>query len=59
MSSAVVWVDIPRGWKKGWPKLYDPDVDGDFRTWLKAQGADEECSHIRYWLAEEEGSNES
>ena len=32
------WVDVPTGWAYGWPKLYDPEKDGDFVEWIRSAG---------------------
>ena len=32
------WVDVPGGWAYGWPKLYDPEKDGDFKEWIRSAG---------------------
>ena len=31
----IMWVDVPGGWAYGWPKLYDPEKDGDFVEWIR------------------------
>lgn len=32
------WVDVPEGWKYGFPRIYDPAQDGEFRAWLLQNG---------------------
>ena len=32
------WVDVPGGWAYGWPKLYDPEKDGDLLEWIHRMG---------------------
>ena len=32
------WVDVPAGWAHGWPKLYDPEKDGDLLEWIHRMG---------------------
>jgi hypothetical protein len=55
-----VWVDPPSGWKYGFPKIYDPDADGDLVEWIAKCGYPEaerksygQYFHIRMWPAEE------
>jgi hypothetical protein len=33
-----MYIDPPSGWKYGFPKVYDPDVDGDCTKWMLANG---------------------
>lgn len=33
-----IWVDPPSGWRWGFPKVYDPNKDGDPVEWIVAQG---------------------
>lgn len=56
-----IWVDPPSGWRYGFPKIYDPDKDGDMTEWLAAQGYPEEGepSYVRCWAVEEKEHNES
>ena len=30
--------DVPGGWAYGWPKLYDPEKDGDLLEWIHRMG---------------------
>lgn len=32
------WVDPPSGWQYGFPRLYDPEKDGNITEWLIANG---------------------
>jgi hypothetical protein len=54
-----MWVDPPSGWVHGFPKVYDPAVDGeDIRAWLVLKGypeshADFACKYLRMWGVEE------
>lgn len=34
----LMWVDPPRGWQYGFPKLYNPNEDGDLWEWLVNNG---------------------
>lgn len=50
------WVDPPRGWVYGFPKVYDEEKDGpSIQAWLIKQGypEDEEIAYLRTWPAEE------
>jgi hypothetical protein len=51
-----VWIDPASGWQFGFPKVYDPDVDGDCTAWLLAQGLPEELTTLpcRMWGYKEE-----
>jgi hypothetical protein len=33
-TSKPYWVDPPRGWRYGFPRLYDPATDGDMTEWM-------------------------
>ena len=33
-----VWIDPPSGWMYGFPKIYDPETDGEINEWLKREG---------------------
>ena len=33
-----IWIDPPQGWRWGFPKVYDPNKDGNPVKWLVAQG---------------------
>ena len=37
-TSRPYWVDPPSGWRYGFPRLYDPQADGDMRAWMIANG---------------------
>lgn len=47
------WVDPPRGWQYGFPKLYTPSEDGDLDKWLLKEGYPPELIHltmyVRFW----------
>lgn len=43
------WVDVPGGWRSGWPKLYDPDKDGQLIDWIRSNGYNEEIHWVRQW----------
>lgn len=32
------YVDPPEGWRWGFPKVWDEEVDGDMHTWIVDQG---------------------
>ena len=36
------WVDPPEGWRHGFPKIFDPDKDGDLYDWLIREGYTEQ-----------------
>jgi hypothetical protein len=38
------WVDPPRGWRYGFPKLYDPQKDGPMLEWMIANGYPEQLA---------------
>jgi hypothetical protein len=51
------WVDPPSGWKYGFPKLWDRQVE--FEQWLIDNGYPEKdielaCNYSRYWLDDSE-----
>ena len=33
-----IWVDVPSGWKYGFPKIYDKEQNPDMRKWLVDNG---------------------
>lgn len=33
-----VWVDPPRGWQYGFPKVWTPETDQDVTVWLVKEG---------------------
>lgn len=33
-----MYIDPPSGWKYGFPKIYDRDVDGNCREWMLKNG---------------------
>lgn len=43
------WVDIPSGWRYGWPKMWDQGTHPDFAQWLKESG----CPPMLQNLAEQ------
>jgi hypothetical protein len=48
-----IWVDPPSGWRYGFPKIHNSEVDGDIQEWIIREGYPE--SEIRklgkyfYW----------
>lgn len=54
--SKKMWVDVPSGWMYGFPKVYDPETDGDMVAWIYANGypEDQEIHYTRHWHLEEE-----
>ena len=48
------WVDVPGGWAYGWPKLYDPEKDGDLLEWIHRMGYKGTLAGVRCWYQEEE-----
>ena len=51
-----IWVDPPAGWKYGFPKVYDKEVDGDCTAWMLKNGYPQKeivtCGnyfHVRMW----------
>lgn len=55
---AYVWVDPPKGWKYGFPKLYNKDKHPDVREWMTMHGYPDDCaswrSYSRMWDPTEE-----
>lgn len=52
-------VDVPSGWKYGFPKPYDKEKDPDFNLWLVSEGYPQKEIDIlgeqfccRYWYEE-------
>ena len=33
-----LWIDPPAGWKYGFPKVYDREVDGNCTEWMLKNG---------------------
>jgi hypothetical protein len=33
-----VYIDPPSGWQYGFPKVFDPTVDGDIMQWMVREG---------------------
>ena len=52
------WVDVPAGWAHGWPKLYDPEKDGDFVEWIRSAGYKGSLEDVSGWYQEEEKKDE-
>jgi hypothetical protein len=53
------YVDPPVGWKYGFPKVFDTEIDGVMREWLIKEGYPEEeinkygeDFHVRMWANE-------
>lgn len=51
-----VWIDPPAGWAHGFPKIYDPDVEGDVGEWLEREGYPDQklAVYFRSWPVEEQ-----
>ena len=51
-----MWVDPPGGWRHGFPKIYDPEKDGDMKEWLAREGYPEEGEpdYVRMWYVRED-----
>ena len=56
-----IWIDPPSGWRYGFPKIYNTEIDGDCRAWIIREGYPEEeilklgrYFYWRSWAAEEE-----
>lgn len=55
MHAQLTWVDPNEGWKYGFPKLYDPNSDGDMKDWLVEQGYPiDQLLLVRCWYDEKE-----
>ena len=52
--SKRIWVDPDSGWRYGFPKIYDPDVDGELRDWLQREGYEGKPAYYRTWNVSEE-----
>ena len=53
MHAQLTWVDPNEGWKYGFPKLYDPNSDGDMKDWLVEQGYPiDQLLLVRCWYDE-------
>lgn len=55
-NTKTMLVDPPGGWRYGFPKLYDPLPDEDFKSWLIRRGypretADFAANWSRMWPA--------
>ena len=50
------WVDVPSGWRWGFPKLYDEETDGDLTDWIYRNGypKHKEILYTRHWEARED-----
>ena len=44
------WVDVPGGWAYGWPKLYDPEKDGDLLEWIHRMGYKGSLEDVSGWM---------
>lgn len=53
MESKKQWIDVPGGWRYGWPKLWDSSIDPPINEWLKQNGYEEEPAWIRSWYEEQ------
>ena len=53
-----LWVDPPSGWMYGFPKIWEPEKDGNVITWLVRNGYPEkeatDLGYVRYWDAKED-----
>jgi hypothetical protein len=57
-----IWIDPPSGWRYGFPKIWDPEVNGtDIQAWIIREGYPEseilslgKYFHWRSWEATEE-----
>jgi len=38
LSIKSIWVDPPKGWKYGFPAIYDPEKDGQLSDWVVRKG---------------------
>lgn len=49
------WVDPPEGWRWGFPKVWDEEVDGTMEEFLKKNNyPDVDASWIRMWEYKED-----
>lgn len=55
-----MWVDVPSGWRYGFPKLYDEEHDGALADWIYRSGYPHnmEIAYTRMWEAREEERDE-
>ena len=56
-----LWIDPPSGWRWGFPKVWNSEVDGDCQQWMIREGYPEEeirklgkYFYWRSWEADEE-----
>lgn len=59
MANKKMWLDPCEGWRYGFPKLYDPDTDGDMHEWIYDNGypRDKEIPYTSMWY-DDEGEGE-
>ena len=55
---AKMMIDPPTGWRYGFPRAYDAEVDGDMRDFLLLHGYPEQdvdfaLQYMRCWPAED------
>ena len=52
-----MWVDPNEGWRWGFPKIWEPEKDGNVRAWLIRNGYPEaelqRIDIVRYWDVKE------
>lgn len=55
-----MWVDVPSGWVYGFPKLYNPEEDGELAEWVYNNGypRDKEILYHRMWEATDQNRDE-
>lgn len=46
-----MWVDVPSGYRYGFPRIYDPANDGELSDWIYANGYPRhlEIPYTRFW----------
>ena len=56
-----LWIDPPSGWKYGFPKVYDREVDGNCTEWMLKNGYPQKeidsCGdhfYVRQWEYEDQ-----
>lgn len=51
-----VWIDPDEGWRFGFPKVWDQELQPDFDTWMKENGWPEgrKIYYIRQWEAKDD-----
>lgn len=61
-----LFIDPPKGWLYGFPKIWDEEKDGHFEEWLVSQGYPAqmiknygEAFFVRQWVAEDEDTSDS